>query len=173
MTRDEVVDILMLLVTNYEHPLATDQTSGKSPLVELWVECLAPYDSAAVRRAAIRHLATSPYWPKLSDLIAPLAQAGLPDPDQAWEQVVAEVRRVGYIGAPRFDDPLVADTVKRIGWQVICSSESPDVVRGQFRRFFEMARTRTETDRAVTPLLDHLERRDLALPGRALPAGTS
>ena len=173
MTRNDVVDLVALLVTNYEHALATDARTGKSPLVELWVECLAPYDGAAVRRAAIRHMARSPYWPKLSDLIQPIAQAGLVDADEAWAQVLAEVRRVGWYGAPTFSDPAVAQAVKHLGWQAICESTQPDVIRGQFRRFFELARDRTVEDRAVTPLLDHLSRRGLALPGRSVEGGPS
>lgn len=169
MTRDEVLDLLTLLVTNYEHPLARDGASGKSPLVELWVEALAAYDGAAVRKAAVRHMATSPWWPKLSDVLGPLAREGLLDADEGWERVRAEVRRVGYAGTPQFTDPVVAETVRHLGWTAICTSPEPDVIRGQFRHFFEKARGRAETDRAVVPLLDHLSRRGLALPGQSLP----
>lgn len=164
MTTGEIDGVLTLLAVAYDRDLSRNEA-----LVDLWYELFAPYDGAAIRAAALQHLARSPYWPKPSDLITPVAEAGLSDADEAWAAVTAEVRRAGYAGTPAFTDPVVADTVRRVGWQAICQSEQPDVVRGQFRLFYTLARTRTATDRAVAPLLTAFQARGLALPGRPLP----
>lgn len=164
MTRSEVLAVLALLATNYEHTLSRDARTGRSPLVELWCEALAPYDAAAVRAAALLHMARSPFWPKLSDLLQPLAAAGLADEDQAWAQVMAEVRRVGIYGRPQFADPLVAATVGRIGWWDLCTADDLAVVRGQFRAFYAAARRRAEVDQGGGLLVQALQTRGLALP---------
>ena len=151
MSPQEVEGVLRLLAVAYDRDLT------KNPdLVRLWLEVLAPYDGRAVRAAALHHIALSPYWPRLSDLLAPLADADLPSEDEAWAEVLAEVHRVGLYGAPQFRTPIVAETVRRLGWHTICASEAPDVVRGQFRAFYELARQRARTHAVVQPLLEHL-----------------
>jgi len=147
MSPCEVEAVMRLLAVNYDKDLSANPT-----MVDLWYEVLAPYDGAAVREAALRHMARSPWWPKLSDLLTPLAQTGQLEEDEAWAAVLGEVRRVGYYGVPVFPDPLVADTVARIGWRAICESDAPDVIRAQFRQFYRQARDRATTRQALQVL---------------------
>lgn len=159
MTGREAEGVLRLLAVNYSRDLS------KNPaLVDLWCEVLRPYPAPAVRAAVLAHIARSPYWPTLSEVLTPLAQADQLDADEAWAQVLAEVRRVGLYGTPQFADPLVADTVARLGWRAVCTSEAPDVLRGQFRQFYQTARDRVTTQAAVRRLQQGLHARGVAAP---------
>lgn len=159
MTSREVESVLRLLAVNYSRDLS------KNPaLVDLWCEVLRPYPAAAVRAAALAHIARSPYWPTLSDVLTPLARSEHVDADEAWAQVLAEVRRVGVYGTPQFPDPLVAATVVRLGWRAVCTSEAPDVLRGQFRQAYQTARDRVTTQAAVRRLQQGLHARGVVAP---------
>ena len=147
MTRAEVDNVLRLLAVNYDRDLTTNPE-----LVALWREVLAPYDGAAVREAALRHMVRSPFWPKLSDLLTTVARAGQLDVDEAWALVLEQVQRVGYYGRPQWSDPLVAETVDRIGWAAICTSPAPDIIRAQFRLFYTQAQERATTRRTLQVL---------------------
>lgn len=55
----------------------------------------------------------------------------------AWLSVTRAVLGVGYMGTPRFRDPLTARVVEAIGWRTICESEEPGVERAHFMRMYD------------------------------------
>jgi hypothetical protein len=66
---------------------------------------------------------------------------------EAWGDVVAEMRRVGWYGVPRFDDPVVSDAVRMLGWQGLCSSTNEIADRARFTELYDglAERQRKET----------------------------
>jgi len=43
----------------------------------------------------------------------------------------------GVYGTPKIEDELIMEAIKGIGWRDLCTSQNPDVIRGQFRRIYE------------------------------------
>ena len=44
--------------------------------------------------------------------------------ESAWPKVRQEMRRVGYMRTPQFDDPMIAAAVESVGWRNLCGMES-------------------------------------------------
>lgn len=78
-----------------------------------------------------------PFFPKPADLLALISvDLVAPDliPEAAWAEVLREIHRGGFRAKPSFSHPLIAQAVKATGWETICLSERPEVVRAQFER---------------------------------------
>ena len=58
-------------------------------------------------------------------------------PGEAWGEVRREVKRVGYMGKPKFSGALVQKAVDCMGWVNICSSENSSVERAHFLKIYE------------------------------------
>lgn len=64
--------------------------------------------------------------------------AEIPSKAEAWEMVVAEVRRVGGVyGRPEIKSAAVQRSVQCLGWREICCSENPEAVRAHFFKIYE------------------------------------
>lgn len=85
----------------------------------------------------------------LGDSLTAIASA-----EEAWEAVMAEVRRIGGWGEPHFADKLTARAVAAIGWDQICQSEKLSVERGHFLRIYAAFRDRAVQEVVVPSLAD-------------------
>jgi hypothetical protein len=62
--------------------------------------------------------------------------------EDAWGDVVSEIRRVGAYGAPQLSDPLAAYAVERLGWRNLCGSSNDAADRARFCELYARARDR-------------------------------
>nr|DAH24411.1 MAG TPA: replication protein P [Caudoviricetes sp.] len=78
-----------------------------------------------------------------------------PDASKAWEAVGREISRTGRYGRPKFEDPLAAETVKRMGWTSICAAEekAAAIQRAQFMKIYNDLASRKKEDRKTKALL--------------------
>ena len=54
-------------------------------------------------------------------------------PEEAWEQVIKEISRVGYIGCPHFTEPRIGRAISNIGgWNKVCTSQQIDWEKKRF-----------------------------------------
>lgn len=141
MTYDDCLQMFALLGAAYPKEPMTDAQ------VALYSDLLAPFDVAAVREAVLLHVQKSPFFPRPSDLISALTQRDELDADQAWVEVLRQVRRTGYYGVPEFTHEAVADAARALGWQDLCMSENQEADRAHFMRFYERAVERHRDDR--------------------------
>jgi hypothetical protein len=79
------------------------------------------------------------------------------DPDgweQAWGEVQRQVRRVGYLATPVFDDPALAAAVESFGWRSLCWVEEDQIgtARAQLRDIYRSARQRIRRREALESL---------------------
>ena len=76
-----------------------------------------------------------------TNLAALILDYALPDAApsavEAWQQVRAEIRRIGPYERPRFAHPRVAEAVQVIGWQTLCNSEQIGVERAHFLKAYD------------------------------------
>lgn len=162
MTTDECLHMFALLHAAYPKETMTEAQ------IALYREILMPYSAADVRRATVLHIQKSPFFPRVSDLVGALTRSDQLDADQAWAEVLRQVRRVGYYGVPVWSHPAVADAVAALGWQTICTSDNQEADRAHFMRFYERAHDR-HRDAQLTqhwPILPGVVRDGLRLIGR-------
>lgn len=107
--------------------------------IAVWQALLADLPWPAVEAAAFRHMQTATFFPKpaeLRGLVATAAIGDRPSAAEAWETVLSEVRNVGLRGPYRFDDAVISEAVRRIGWNRICTD---DLSKGYLQRDFTAA----------------------------------
>lgn len=153
------------------HPM-TDQTC------RVYERLLLDLDGDVGMQAALRTIATGEFPPTIAALRAaavdiqhgPRRRGG-----EAWEDVLAEVRRVGAYDPPRFEDPLTARCVAAIGWDTICRSDNSAADRARFCDLYDELQERAGRDlRAGHALPPARGYGALAAPGTARgprPAG--
>jgi len=133
MAQRESIEIFALLAAAYPKEPMTE------PQVALYDACLAAYPPAEIRRAVLIHIQQSPWFPKISDLVALLVEGDTVDADEAWAEVQRQIRTVGYYGQPTWSHPAIAQTVHTLGWDRLCSSTNPEMDRAHFLRFYASA----------------------------------
>lgn len=107
--------------------------------VETWIRTRAERPTIAdLRKAVAATQATAADSPYL-------------DPDEAWSHVEASITRVG--GYADFPDthPLVAETVRAIGWRTLCQSDNAVADRAHFLQLYRVRLERARRDDAATP----------------------
>lgn len=142
MTRTETLRILAVLRTVWpDIPVTEEGITG-------WTWAFEDVPYSLVEDAAKRYVRTGKFAPKPAELLeligVQLVAPGLV-PEAAWTEVLAEVRRVGFNRMPvwsgggflptetrSFSSPLIAQAVDAVGWETICTSEKPEIVRAQF-----------------------------------------
>jgi hypothetical protein len=155
---------------------------------------------------SISEMRIEAYWAALSDLPADVALKGMrlamgtsqffPKPvdirnaalgstadraEDAWAAMTQAVRRVGYLGYPKFDDPAVMDTIKALwgSWSRLCETlpaDGPELVG--WRKSFLAAYGTSDRRLATAATLEQLQPglagalRELAaakeMPGRGM-----
>ena len=87
---------------------------------------LAPYSIDAIEAAAAKALRQDrAFMPKPGELIALMGDQSRAA--EAWQRVDFAVRTVSEYGSPKWDDPLIAHAVKRIGgWSRLCNAKESD-----------------------------------------------
>jgi len=140
----QVLAVLTAEYPDHFNKLSEEQIAAKTAL---FVQALADLDDETLKAAALRHIGTSPFFPKVSELRAAAAAVTFqpaPDPIEAWGQVQEAIRRYGVYGvpcgeaegwgykAPTFADPITNHIIRQMGWQELCLSEEPHTDRARF-----------------------------------------
>lgn len=155
MTRDEFVKFISAIKAYYQG----DDLFKTKEAMELWYAELKDLDYQIAVGALRRHVQSSPYIPKISDVRQSVAD--IVTNDEGWSKGYADmmmaVRRFGYMQerlALDSMDPLTRETTRRIGWRQICESENPEVIRGQFRMIYDQV---ASTGRESVTLSDDVQ----------------
>lgn len=110
---------------------------------------LADLEYEAARLAIVRLAATSTWVPSIAEIraaAAELAYGATKSGGEAWVELMGAVRRVGRYGhAPRFDDAVLADIVRRLGWEEVCSMGT-DADRARFIELYDTHARRARAD---------------------------
>lgn len=88
----------------------------------LYFEALRDLPLARVTHAITVAARTCKFFPRPAEL-RDLADGSAEERSAlAWSAVMREIRRVGWIGTPRFDDPAILPTIERIygSWRTLC-----------------------------------------------------
>lgn len=148
----EAAKLVAMLAAAYRDTKITTETS------RVYETCLADLDFPAAQAAVLRLINTSKWLPTVAEIRAaavdiqrgPVRVGG-----EAWGDVLAEIRRTGYIGVPSFNDPLVAECVRLMTWRGLCLGENEAADRARFIELYDSLAARQRADEVA---------------GRALPA---
>lgn len=139
MTKQEVAKLLAFISAVYPNVDLRDGT------VEAWHELLGdiPFDLALAATKKVLSEQEIPGLPavgKIRQAVAAMMTSDMPSAAQAWGMVVEAIKRYGYY---RQDEALealperVSEAVRCIGWQELCLSTEPEIVRAQLMRIYE------------------------------------
>lgn len=146
MKKTEIVQLLAVINAAYPNMQVTEA------MASIWYELLRDIDFATAQVAVKKLLLESPYPPTIADIRKQVASITSPkqlDPAEAWGEVISAIHRYGYYRqeeALASMSPLVAKVVRYMGWQEICASEEPSVVRGQFLKMYQQMQERERQD---------------------------
>lgn len=134
MKQSEAAKLVAMLIAAYPHSQVSEATS------RVYERMLADIDADVASRAIERLIATSRYLPTVADIratVVDLDRGPVRCGVDAWCDVLGEIRRVGYMGEPHFDDPLVAEIVARWGWRRICLDGGVESDRARFAELYD------------------------------------
>lgn len=151
MTMNEVTDLLGWAIANF--PAMQERDMG--PTAKLWHEMLKDVPFKVAKKALLKVLATAKYFPTVAEVLEAIADIAGPRIDtaaEAWGEVERAIRLYGHYReseALASMSPRVAKVVKYLGWQEICLSEEPGVVRGQFLKMYAQVAEREQKERLL------------------------
>ena len=124
-----------LLQANYE------KMPSNKELLNVWYKALQHYTDEQFMEATKKIMLNEAFAPKLDTLAKYCSEIAAPievDDTEAWGKVVKAINHYGYMRAEEAIKTLpetVKQAVERVGgFEMICSSEEPDVIRGQFNK---------------------------------------
>lgn len=122
---------------------------GKGDQIEraqVYCAHLADLELAEVSRAIATLIRTAKQWlPTVAEIRELVAEEGcdLEVGELAWAEVLRQVRVTGRYRTPYWSSAAMERAVAAIGgWQVICDSTEPSIIRAQFIKAYSVLRTR-------------------------------
>lgn len=152
MTKPEVIKLLAMLAAAYPNMKEVNELQ-----VELWYDCLKDIDAKVALSAVKKNILESPFPPAVADIRKQVAEVTTLENErlesaEAWGEVIKAIKHYGYYRekeALESMSPVTAKVAKYMGWQEICHSEKPDVVRGQFLKMYETVAERERQNRLL------------------------
>lgn len=163
MIPNHILRCMAILATAYPKWTITED------VIAVWAEFLSDLPVDAVVSAVAQHVRTAKFPPSIAE-IRKIAKgpAGLSG-EEAWHEVIQQVRKHGWCGKPEFSDAKIRKGVQAIGgWRNLCSLNTTEmgVARAHFMRCYEsfVARQEDAAERDAVAQLSY--ERDLTEPTR-------
>jgi hypothetical protein len=154
LTLKETQKLFAILMISYPKFYPAEEKDKLRMTIELWAEMLGDIPFDIVQVAVKKLILENSYPPTIADVRKQIADI-MTDPEDridastAWGEVTHAVRMFGW---PRPEEaleslsPRTRKVVKQIGWQEICQSTEPGVIRGQFLKMYEAYAARERQD---------------------------
>ena len=147
--------ILAQLFSAYPNVNATEQT------VAMYDRLLADVPDEILQTVIYHAISESKFLPTIAEIRTAAYDATHPKrltAIEAWEVVKAQMRKVGWVGTPKFTDETTAQVVKAMGWRYLCGSENEMADRAHFTKAYDAITNRQETDAKLLPEVRELRR---------------
>jgi hypothetical protein len=121
---------------------------------KIYERFLLDLDATIADAAVFRLIGTHKFLPTIAEIRTmanDVARGPLRGAEEAWGDVVSEIRRVGAYGAPQLSDPLAAYAVERLGWRNLCGSSNDAADRARFCELYARARDREREATQASP----------------------
>lgn len=138
---------IKLLQKNYE------KMSNDNELLNVWFNALKHYSDEQFIEATKKIMLNEVYPPKLDTLAKYCSEMAAPviDDTEGWGLVVKAINNYGYMRVEEAMQSLPTTVRKAVeymgGLKLICESEEPDVIRGQFNKCMASVNQRERASR--------------------------
>lgn len=129
----DIMPTIRKLLAAFPHANASEETLG------VYVQYLADIPLDHLKVVVDQVIMESEFLPTVAKIreryIGMITPERLSASD-AWGLVLKQIVRVGHIGTPAFDDPVLERVVKGMGWRDLCLSENQMADRAHFIKLY-------------------------------------
>ena len=181
----DFIKIWNLLAVSYPAFGGNLEPNALAETLLLYERLLGDLPDAALRTAALRHIATSKWFPTVAELRTAAAEILNPSSAEqtaieAWGDVVDTFSSgecyagENLIKAPVFNNPLTARSVTALGgWVHLCRSDNEPADRARFIQVFEQLQARERSERILPENLRANQAPEALAPRRGWQIGAS
>jgi hypothetical protein len=135
---------------------AYDNAKITEELAQTYAIALADIEQAALGKAVLKCLRTHDKFPRISqirdevdNITAAITGKRVKSPDEAWQEVVKQMREAFIYKKPVFSTPEIEQAALAMDWTALCLTETENVgtVRAQFLRLYESTCKRKKEER--------------------------
>ena len=130
--------------------------------MDLWYQHLKDLDYKSLSAALSSWITTNKFPPTIADLresCNTVQNGEIPLWSDGWEEVLRLIRSYGYMReteALESMSELTRETVKRMGWKTLCTSENISIERGHFRMIYNELAERHHKHSQLPPAIKKL-----------------
>ena len=155
----DVAEIVAIISAAYPNFNPTKHT------VEVYYQTLKDIPTDLLRSATLQAISENgrKFAPSVGELRGTVADiqravSGTPTSYQAWQEVQRQMVETGSYGEPEWSHPLVAETVRVLGWRNLCLSEHQVADRARVVQAYEQLSRRYEIEAMMLPeVLSYIE----------------
>jgi CDP-glycerol glycerophosphotransferase (TagB/SpsB family) len=158
----DFLQVWNLLAIAYPNYCREQSAETLAQTLKLYWQLLADLPIEQLKSAALRHVATSKFFPsvaELRDAAATLALTPAQTAVEAWGEVLAAMGDVRYYiyddhyETPQFANPITNRLVRSMGWRDLCRSENAVADRARFTQAYEQLAARQRSEAALPETL--------------------
>ena len=151
-TEEQTAVLVAMIGAAYPNFKATEMT------LDVYYQTLKDLDYDLLKAATLHAIAQprrafAPSVGEIRGAVSDILQQSshMPSSFEAWNEFLQQARAVGHMGTPEFSHPLVAKTVKVLGWRELCLSENQVADRARFIQAYEQLAERASRDMVMLP----------------------
>lgn len=139
MSRAEIVKLFALISSLF--PRETAFSKAGVDTINAWATMLADVPFSVVQAGLQAHVSTSPFPPSIADIRGWMVKMNhqIMDASEAWSIARKTISKWGVHAKQKARETTPPDVwaiIDRMGYEDMCMSENPDVIRGQFTRLW-------------------------------------
>lgn len=172
--RDEIRQVWKMLAIAYPDFAKTLDAKSLRDTIALYELMLADVDGEVLRAAVTQHIASSQWFPKISEIRERVAAILTPERDtglEAWGKLMDGMRNANKISwdgngyeppdfaAPPYSDPILQRLVDSMGWRYLCQSENAMADRAHFLAAYKAIGEREHVGLMTLPIVRELAAR--------------
>lgn len=148
MLESELIKKLTVLAAGYQNAKIPDNTYA------VYADDLKDLDADLFDAVCRQARSESEFFPSIATLRR--IANGLTTPTQdseaeAWGIVMDAIKKIGFYGQPKFDNPQIARAVEIMDWPTLCSSENVIADRAHFMKIYGQLAEREREDAKLLP----------------------
>jgi hypothetical protein len=154
MTPKETIKVISVLTAAYPNFAISSET------IELYSKFLSDMPYELGQAVVLKLISENKWFPSISEIreaVIKIMPNEIPSTEEAWLEVVNQIRSEGSYGSPTFTSNLIYKAVQAIGWRELCLSDNPVADRAHFFKIYESYRSRQVEDNLMLPEVKRLK----------------
>jgi len=154
MNHEEAIKVMIILTAAYPQITISKET------MKVYERFLIDLSFELGQAAALQLISQNKWFPSIAELrqsVIKMLPNEIPSTEEAWLEVVNQIKSTGSYGTPYFSNDLIGKAVNAIGWRELCLSENQVADRAHFFRIYESYRSREIEDNLQLPEIKRLK----------------